>query len=496
MARLISGGVAVYDDRAMPHAAPSPADDRYIAHDWAAALALYQRALEADPGQAAATALPLLIAHCRLELADDPARLPEPPPAAASGSAREQALVRMLYGRALELCRAGASVRASVLLRLLAGYDRALADAYRDILTPGRSAASQAPAAAPEPPFLRALGLADLSIDAVRQRHRGTRVLIVQRQFFPDGGNRRLEPIHCLVTTAERFGLTVRTFRPTDPDAAALASALLRDLIAFAPDVVLYDHEYPSVATAPDAVRAQIEAVLTTARTQFGVRVVVAYMDAWQPLARASDALFRGLGSTFDLVQHAHPAALGIGTAAQNAKTYCFGYPTVELAPSVAPDTVPRACFAGSITHFNIARLAWWAETTRRALPVDVFESRHVEHAARSDQDYIDLFARYQIALSFTRRGGGPKILTGRTLDIPLAGGVLVEERSVDTDFFLVPGEHYVPFETLDDLAAIIPALLADPARRARIRDAGRAWARTYFTGDYFWAGMLTRLWA
>jgi len=36
--------------------------------------------------------------------------------------------------------------------------------------------------------------------------------------------------------------------------------------------------------------------------------------------------------------------------------------------------------------------------------------------------------------------------------------------------------------------------LLADSDRRARIRDAGQRWCRCYFTGDYFWAGLLQKL--
>ncbi|MEJ0070147.1 MAG: glycosyltransferase [Pseudomonadota bacterium] len=51
-----------------------------------------------------------------------------------------------------------------------------------------------------------------------------------------------------------------------------------------------------------------------------------------------------------------------------------------------------------------------------------------------------------------------------------------------------------MPFESLDDLAALIPELLVDGERRARIRAAGQRWVQTYFTGDYFWAGLLRQL--
>ncbi len=59
----------------------------------------------------------------------------------------------------------------------------------------------------------------------------------------------------------------------------------------------------------------------------------------------------------------------------------------------------------------------------------------------------------------------------------------------------MAPGEHYETFRTLDELAGLTAALLADPARRRRIAAAGQAWANRYYTGDYFWTAILARLW-
>src|SRR5258706_8362772 len=122
----------------MSQHSPSPADQRYVAHDWAGALALYQQARDAEPALAAPNALPLLIAHCRVELAAEPTALAAPDLPPATGSAREQALVKMVEGRALELCRAGDAVRASAVLRLLLPYDPTMARTYRPALAPGR----------------------------------------------------------------------------------------------------------------------------------------------------------------------------------------------------------------------------------------------------------------------------------------------------------------------------------------------------------------------
>ncbi len=53
---------------------------------------------------------------------------------------------------------------------------------------------------------------------------------------------------------------------------------------------------------------------------------------------------------------------------------------------------------------------------------------------------------------------------------------------------------HYLPFETLDDLRELIPWLLGNPDYRARLARDGQRWVQKYFTGDWFWAGLLHRL--
>jgi glycosyl transferase family 1 len=77
---------------------------------------------------------------------------------------------------------------------------------------------------------------------------------------------------------------------------------------------------------------------------------------------------------------------------------------------------------------------------------------------------------------------------------VPLSGGALLEQDSIDSAYFLTPGEHYEPFATIDDLSAQLDRLLGDPARCARLAAAGRAWVTRHFTGDYFWAGLIRRL--
>lgn len=471
------------------------ADRRYVDGAWSDALALYEQVAGLDPPLSELRAVPLAMAHCRLELAADPAAL-VPPPHAPAQPVREEYIAKFLRARALELCRAGETIRASMLQRLLSTVDPAVGDVYRTSFADGRSPRSLAPPDDRDPPFLAAFGVTPEQIAATREAARGKRLLLVHRRFYEATGPCQTEAVACLAITAARFGLSVQEFRFTGGNpATALAPALLQTILDSRPDVIFYDNRYPWGAShEPEALAAQIAAVFALVRAQLGVRVVLGYMDAWEQALVGPHELYRGLGSAFDLVQYSHAAALGTGTPEQTERTFCHILPTLVPAPTVAPGTIPRACFAGSMSWFNDSRVAWWAETARRGLPLDFFETLHVGGVPRSDQDYANLFAAHQVSVNFTRRYRGPTICTGRTIDVPVAGGVLLEEDSIDSAYFLKPGVHYLPFTTLDDLGAHIEALLGDPARRERMRAAARRWVQTYFTGDHFWAGLLRKL--
>jgi hypothetical protein len=112
----------------------------------------------------------------------------------------------------------------------------------------------------------------------------------------------------------------------------------------------------------------------------------------------------------------------------------------------------------------------------------------------RSAEDYSNLLTERQLIVNLTRRSTGVHIVTGRSLEVPALGGVLLEENCFDTRYFLKPGVHYVPFETFTDLRELIPWLIENQEYRQRLAAAGQAWVRRHFSGDWFWAGLLDRL--
>ncbi|MBV8165202.1 MAG: glycosyltransferase, partial [Alphaproteobacteria bacterium] len=169
--------------------------------------------------------------------------------------------------------------------------------------------------------------------------------------------------------------------------------------------------------------------------------------------------------------------------------------PTLLPEPDAPVEPLAGGCFIGSIHGPGVSRLVWWAESGRRGLPIAFYVATRTRAEQVSDAEYVQRLCGHAFALNFTRRTGGVRTMTARTIEVPIAGGLLVEERSADTPYFLVPGAHYAAFETLDDLASVTDRLLSDDRRRRQMAADAHAWASRYYAGDYFWTGILSRLW-
>jgi hypothetical protein len=468
------------------------ADRFYQAGDWATALHLYRNAMVIDSEAALAKALPLAVGHCEIELAPSSAlEAVQPAAAPPRGGDRTTIIVSRIRFRALQLCRTHDVARAARLLRFLAAYDPPIADVYARSID--RASGQGVPGG--DPRFLAAEGLTDGRVDAQRRQAQGRRLLMIFRRLTFGVATRQYEPIDTFTRAAERFGMVVEHVNShvagPDGDARTLAAQIMAAVRDFRPDLIIYDELFTSGVSAGDETAAAVIAeALATARRQYGVKVVNYFLDVWRvPVER----IFRGLGDSVDLIAHCHPGALGVGAPNVQDAVFCYIHPIEMPTATVAGGTIAKACFVGSVYADSISRLVWWAETARRGVPLDFLETDHAA-ARRSDLEFVNLFRAYRLSVNFTRRPTGVTILTARTLQAPLAGGALLEEDSIDSAYFLRRGEHYLGFETIGELTALIEQLLDDPGRCTRMADAARDWVARYFTGDYFWAGLLQRL--
>ena len=457
--------------------------------DWNAALAFWQaREAAASPTAESRAA----IAHCLIELgrvAPGPAGAIAP--ALAAGPAPEPS-VALIRARAYECLGAGDAERAAQLTRLLAALDPRMRRVYEGaILSPG--APDEFPEVAGGPP-LRFQRDRPGEVDdvAVLARQRGRRVLLAIRQYRHTGRSLYLADFYRHFADSAR-GLGIETVAlESHPPAAAAAEVpdALRAALADV-DVAIVDDALASGASADPTVGPAILAVLEDAQRARGTKLVFTYPDSWH------DALAPVVGAaarTADLIHVSHPGVLRRVSPRFTAKLWCYPPP---IADPRGPDPAPvprqlRASIAGRINWSNEARLAWWCEIARSGLPVDLHPT--VYGHERSPVEYADLLSAYAVTINVTARANEIGILTGRTVEALLHDSLLLEQQSADTDYFLRPFEHYVPFSTLTELIARMRRVLDDAPLRERITRAGAAWARRYFSGAQFWARLFAML--
>src|SRR5262249_34506968 len=156
------------------------------------------------------------------------------------------------------------------------------------------------------------------------------------------------------------------------------------------------------------------------------------YPDAWYD---GMEGLIEANLELADAFHICHPGLLPRLSARARAKVLCFPYPYIDPRPADArpPASLARGCFVGSINWANMSRLVWWTEIARSGLPIDIHPT--VSWAERSIEDYAALLARYRIVVNLTTRANGRRVLTGRAIEAPLYGSLLLEESAEDTAY-------------------------------------------------------------
>jgi hypothetical protein len=435
----------------------------------------------------------MALGHCEIEERDkvDPLAvgLRTVPLIPAQASFRRSGALRV---RALQLCRAGDFARARRVLLFLSNFDSAIGVTFTDSFVRGKTEhwEKHLECSTEDPGFLAVDRWSEADVVATKERFQGFRVLLVVPWNTPYAiGDRYFR-------SASVFGLAARTLGLDEVlgifEPVPAAARLQQEIDRFEPEVILISGLAELLNTPKErAVEESLSAVLVAAR-QRGVRVVASFSDAWR---QASDSLTKGLGSAFDLIHHTHPA-LGRLPALSVPNVWCYFHPTLLPPPTISPRAIPRAVTVGGVTYANPARIVWWVQIGLSDLPIDVVETQIQGDGMLSPQDYANLLCGHEITVGLTRRASGMKIITARTIETLLVGGVLVEEDCFDTRYFLKPGEHYVPFNTWGDLGELIPWLLNNREHREALARAGRAWAERHFSGDWFWTGLLRRVFA
>jgi hypothetical protein len=123
--------------------------------------------------------------------------------------------------------------------------------------------------------------------------------------------------------------------------------------------------------------------------------------------------------------------------------------------------------FTGSVQGYNVNRTFWILELLRCQKPVGINVTYPgiddgLDHES-SLQLYAQALAATQTSLNFITRKDGSRIITGRSIEIISLNRLLVQERCPAFGNYFADGEHFLEFETIDELVTCIDFLNTYP---------------------------------
>ncbi|WP_130471072.1 glycosyltransferase [Candidatus Magnetaquicoccus inordinatus] len=75
-------------------------------------------------------------------------------------------------------------------------------------------------------------------------------------------------------------------------------------------------------------------------------------------------------------------------------------------------------------------------------------------------------------------------IVTHRSFEVPMSGALLIQEYATDMSRYFIPGEHYLEFNSVAELAGIAQFIIKRPEEAEEIRRAGNAFAREHYSDE------------
>ena len=241
----------------------------------------------------------------------------------------------------------------------------------------------------------------------------------------------------------------------------------------------------------PDEI-AQGVAFLQRLRPHYDA-VVCLVFDAWTPRLDEQIGAFL---PHLDLIWSVHPFAAIFANPAVAAKTTFIPVMTgidPEAAVPPADGAYDRPSFAGAIEPANIHRLYWYL--LGRQYPEHLHFSVSALRddgldVAESQTRYLDRLRRARHCLNLCRRANGDRILTGRIFEVAAVNRLLVQEYCEDVRYYFKPGEHYVEFETPEELLAAVDDIRSRPEHFQRMA----AEAHRFFREHYADAAVVRHL--
>jgi hypothetical protein len=367
-------------------------------------------------------------------------------------------------------------------LRLARRLDPHLAQIFP--VDPARLIAQDAQIACPDQtPHHKCAGLDptgvpdDISHKSIRPR----RVLFFARRYYYGPSSREHDMGPRVASAFQASGWSCRLIDPNfqgkqerQPTPELLA-ALVQES---ASEVVIIDH-----FGIPMTIGAWAEFTQRIRHDNPEIKLIHLNFDPW--VASHWPAL-KAVAGQVDLIWSATPAGaywdqLGLRHKLSIAP-FPVGVPFETLAPAGREHF---AAFFGAVESYNLSRAYWLSLLHQSGLKI----AGRITHHESDDRDVIDSFTHYlnefrsaRCLLSFSMRGDGTRMLTGRSFETIFTGGCLIQERVDDFDYYFEPGRHYFRFESFTDLRNLLTWLSHHPEEAQATAERGQAYYHAHYS--------------
>jgi hypothetical protein len=245
------------------------------------------------------------------------------------------------------------------------------------------------------------------------------------------------------------------------------------------PRVCIFDIECAYLNLGPD-----LEGCLGLIEKNYDVKIAVLF-DAWQPQTKA---MMTSMMPYFDHIWCPMPSSMDDIAVVHRGNAILFPFPQgvslseISRIRGTAHDRNSIG-FSGGIGLANPARINWVAALAPYGA-VNVEISPHIYRNPDPVADYIEYLtrsAKHKTGLNFSVRYSGARVATGRGFEVPLVGGLLLQEYADDMRYYFTPDEHYLEFTDFGSLIDRVEWLACKPTEAAKLSAAGQ----NYFDNFY-----------
>lgn len=363
-----------------------------------------------------------------------------------------------------------------------------------------RSVASQKDVLEEEQPSI-AQSLKNIS-EADVESLKGRRLLLVLREkIHKDSKIRKDQTQRNFRITAEAVGLDVHFFS-ADPfihywvHEDEVRVRALRDLAKVIsevkPDFVVFDCLCAHVA---DTVLTPTiyAATMNKLKIVFNFKLIAFYPDAYEEQCTWAANFVSGFVDSVWCLSHL--AYLKFEKDTQ-AKTAVIPFPHVHTPSETCSERTIDAAFIGTSKRYNFLRSLWFLAMEEAEIPFELILTDPAKKPNRltlTDEEYAGFLGRIKCCIQFSARDVDTKILCGRVWESMWAGCVLLEEENIETKQLLVPYRHYIPFNSIRELAVAVACMNRYPDECERLASEGEVWVRELLSPDKIWAHILLR---